>query len=431
VITGRRGVAFTPMETRRDVMVRTARLADELGYELVAVPEGWGLDSTPVLTEIALATERIRLVSGVLSIWGRTPATLAMTAATLAEISGGRYVLGLGASTRALAEGLHDTPFEHAADRLATTVTAVRTLLAGEPAPLRTTRHARPLRLGLPPAPAVPVWLAALGPRALRVAAELADGWFPALVARDRLPALVGDLVRWGADDTDRPQSLTVAAGPLAVAGDDPGAAHDIAASCIAWYVCAMGDVYADSLARQGYAAEVAAIRAANPRPSPRSGVVPAAAQPLLDQLAVTGPPDRLRAQLARWDDVADVVVVGLAPGIPWPAIEATLRAAAPGSAAIRAEDHHQHAQHQDDGDDEQAVAEHREQPHGVGQQRAAGRVQELDRQDAGDRAEDGQQHLVQQRGHRPAVAGVGEQPDVDVQPAVLEGVGDPVHPAR
>ena len=74
--TGRRGVALTPMETRRDVMVRAARLADELGYEVIAVPEGWGLDSTAVLTEIALATEHIRLVSGVLSVWGRTPATI-------------------------------------------------------------------------------------------------------------------------------------------------------------------------------------------------------------------------------------------------------------------------------------------------------------------------------------------------------------------
>ena len=78
----RRGVGLTPMETRRDVIVRAAVLADELGYETFAVPEGWGLDSTPVLTEIALRTARIQVASAVLSVWGRTPATLAMTAAT-------------------------------------------------------------------------------------------------------------------------------------------------------------------------------------------------------------------------------------------------------------------------------------------------------------------------------------------------------------
>src|SRR5438067_1103410 len=130
VTGGRRGVGLTPMETRRDVMVRTAQLADELGYEVFALPEGWGLDSSAVLAEIALRTRRIRLVSGVLSVWGRTPATLAMTAATLDQISGGRYVLGLGASTRALAEGFHDIPFAHPADTLAHTIGAVRGLLA-------------------------------------------------------------------------------------------------------------------------------------------------------------------------------------------------------------------------------------------------------------------------------------------------------------
>src|SRR5215510_2745088 len=75
---GRRGVGLTPMETRRDVIVRAAVLADELGYEVFAVPEGWGLDSTPVLAEIALRTTRIQIASGVLSVWGRTAATLAM-----------------------------------------------------------------------------------------------------------------------------------------------------------------------------------------------------------------------------------------------------------------------------------------------------------------------------------------------------------------
>ena len=89
----RRGVGLTPMETRRDVIVRAAMLADELGYESFSVPEGWGLDSTSVLTEIALRTTRIQIASGVLSVWGRTPATLAMTAATLHQVSGGRYVL--------------------------------------------------------------------------------------------------------------------------------------------------------------------------------------------------------------------------------------------------------------------------------------------------------------------------------------------------
>jgi alkanesulfonate monooxygenase SsuD/methylene tetrahydromethanopterin reductase-like flavin-dependent oxidoreductase (luciferase family) len=160
-------------------MVRTAVLANKLGYEIFALPEGWGLDSTPVLTEIALHTARIHLASGVLSVWGRTPATLAMTAATLHQICGGRYVLGLGASTKALEEGFHDTPFEHPAAKLRDVVTKVRALLAGQPAQLSRAPAARPLRLDQPPAHEVPIWVAALGHHTIRVAAEVGDGWIP------------------------------------------------------------------------------------------------------------------------------------------------------------------------------------------------------------------------------------------------------------
>ena len=78
----RRGIALTPMETRRKVIVEMAILADQLGYELFSVPEGWGFDSTLVLTEIALKTKQITVMSGILSVWGRTAGTIAMNAAT-------------------------------------------------------------------------------------------------------------------------------------------------------------------------------------------------------------------------------------------------------------------------------------------------------------------------------------------------------------
>ncbi len=328
----RRGVAHTPMETRRDVIVRTAVLADELGYEIFALAEGWGLDSTPVLTEIALRTAGIKLLSGVLSVWGRTPATLAMTAATLHQVCGGRYRLGLGASTKALAEGFHDTAFEHPAAKLRDVVTKVRALLAGQPAQLGQAPAARPLRLGQPPAPEVPIWVAALGDHTTRVAAELGDGWIPALVARDRVPAWAAQLntLREAAAPCARP--LTVATGPITAVDENADAARDIAAACTAWYLGAMGEVYARSMSGQGYAAEVQAIIAANPRPSPRGGTIPPSAQIVLDQLAAYGTCDQIREQLQPWDQAADIVTILLPPGMPWGNIEATLRAAAPGT---------------------------------------------------------------------------------------------------
>jgi alkanesulfonate monooxygenase SsuD/methylene tetrahydromethanopterin reductase-like flavin-dependent oxidoreductase (luciferase family) len=318
------------METRREVIVKAAVLADELGYETFSVPEGWGLDSTPVLTEIALRTARIRVASGILSVWGRTPATLAMTAATLHQISEGRYVLGLGASTRALAEGFHDTPFERPAGKLRDVVTQVRALLAGEPARPNRVPGARPLRLGQPPAPGVPIWVAALGTRTTQVAAELGDGWIPALVARDRLASWTSRLNRLRESAVPSAGALTVATGPITVVDENPDAARDLAATCTAWYLSGMGGVYARSVSGQGYADQVGAIVAANPRPSPRHGVVPPAARPVLDQLAAYGSRDQVRELIKPWDQAADVVTILLPPGMPWPTIEATLVAAAP-----------------------------------------------------------------------------------------------------
>jgi alkanesulfonate monooxygenase SsuD/methylene tetrahydromethanopterin reductase-like flavin-dependent oxidoreductase (luciferase family) len=325
-MNGRRGVGLTPMEVRRDVIVKAAVLADELGYESFAVPEGWGLDSTPVLTEIALRTNRIQLTSAILSVWGRTAGTLAMTAATLHQVSGGRYALGLGASTRALAEGFHDVAFDSPAGKLRDAVTQVRALLAGEPAQVHAP-GARPLRLGQPPAPEVPIWVAALGYHTTRVAAELGDGWIPALAARDRLASWAAELNELRNPDLP---PLIVAAGPITAVHDNIGVARDIVATCTAWYLSAMGGVYADSVSGQGYGAEVDAIVAANPKPSPTRAVVPVDGQAVLDQLAAYGTGEDVRDQLKAWDEAADVVSILLPPGLPWPIIEATIVAAAP-----------------------------------------------------------------------------------------------------
>jgi alkanesulfonate monooxygenase SsuD/methylene tetrahydromethanopterin reductase-like flavin-dependent oxidoreductase (luciferase family) len=326
----RRGVALTPMETRHDVIVRAAQLADELGYEAFAVPEGWGLDSTLLLTELALRTRRITLVSAILSVWGRTPATLAMTAATLYRLAQGRYVLGLGTSTKALAEGFHDVAFERPADKLREVTTKVRALLAGERAQLDNAAAGRPLRLGLPPVPELPIWVAAMGERTTRVAAELGDGWIPMFISPDRLAERAAGLGRARRAAGLRSGPLTLAAGPWTVADADAGAARGVVAGCVAWYLSAMGDVYGRIVADQGYGAAVEAVKAANPRPRPQDGTVPAEARVVLDEFTAHGTPAQVREQLERWDSVADVTLVGLPPGMAWDAVEATLRAAAP-----------------------------------------------------------------------------------------------------
>jgi hypothetical protein len=98
-----------------------------------------------------------------------------------------------------------------------------------------------------------------------------------------------------------------------------------------------MGGVYAQSVSRQGYAAQVQAVIAANPRPSPRRGTVPPGAQVVLDQLAACGTCDQVREQLQPWDRATDIVTILLPPGMPWRNIEATLQAAAPNARPVRA----------------------------------------------------------------------------------------------
>jgi alkanesulfonate monooxygenase SsuD/methylene tetrahydromethanopterin reductase-like flavin-dependent oxidoreductase (luciferase family) len=168
-----------------------------------------------------------------------------------------------------------------------------------------------------------------MGERTVRVAAELADGWFPCFLARDQVTERASTLRKQREAAGQRADPITVVAGPMAVAGDD-AVARRIASSAIAWYLCAMGDVYARFLTEQGYGGAVQAILAANPRPSPDSGIVPAEAEAVLDQLAAHGTPTQVKDQLERWDDAVDLTMLGLPPGLPWPLIDATLRAAAP-----------------------------------------------------------------------------------------------------
>jgi hypothetical protein len=135
-------------------------------------------------------------------------------------------------------------------------------------------------------------------------------------VARDRLASWASQLNRLRESAVPRAGALTVAAGPITAVDENPDAARDIAATCTAWYLSAMGGVYARSVSGQGYATQVSAIVAANPRPSPRRGIVPPAAQPVLDQLAAYGTCDQVRKLIKPWDQAADVVTILLPPGM-------------------------------------------------------------------------------------------------------------------
>lgn len=171
--------------------------AERLGYGLVLAAEGYRSDAVSVLGAAAARTSRIGLASGVMQIPGRPPGMAALTAATLDAMSGGRFRLGLGVSNPHVSDGWYGVAFDHPLERTREYVEVVREALLGEPVRYQGKHFAlpahghgqAPLHLRTEhPNPALPVYLGAVGPRALRLASEVADGWLsgfttPALIA--------------------------------------------------------------------------------------------------------------------------------------------------------------------------------------------------------------------------------------------------------
>ena len=299
-------VSVMPLESRREQFLTLATLAERMGYSAMLLPETWVYDVTIVLAEAAVKTERIRVGSAILGVWNRSAATLAMGAATLASLSGGRFMLGLGASTPQLVEGLHDVPFGAPLARMRQVVTQVRALLRGERVPLAVTKEARALKLNVSPMD-VPICLAAIGDASVRLAGEIADGWMPFLYPL-RMLGQGRDRLYEGAARAKRPAPPIYPMLPASV-DDDPAKARAGAAWLVSFYMCSMGTFYRDTLIRFGFDKEVQAVLAAN---TPKfAGAVPPEAEVLLDELIVYGTPAEARGRLARWYE-AGAVMPGL-----------------------------------------------------------------------------------------------------------------------
>jgi alkanesulfonate monooxygenase SsuD/methylene tetrahydromethanopterin reductase-like flavin-dependent oxidoreductase (luciferase family) len=158
-------------------LVDLAALADRLGYHSVWVPEGRGRELDSMLGAMAQATVRIGLASGILPLYSRPPALVAMAAATLADLSGGRFVLGIGAGHPAIIEQGYGVSFREPLLAAREFVAIVRTALAGERVSMRgRVFEVDAFQLEAKPDHPVPIYLAALGPAMLRMAGEVADG---------------------------------------------------------------------------------------------------------------------------------------------------------------------------------------------------------------------------------------------------------------
>lgn len=264
-----------------------------------------------------------------MNIWGRTPATVAMLATSLAAVSGDRFELGLGAGSPPLAEGFHDVAFEDPVARLGAMTRQVRRLLGGGRLEQSVERRTPPLRMAVTPPAPIRINLAALGPHAVELAGELADGWSPFLLPLSGLDAGLQQLERGrarGAPGRDRPAVAPFI--PTAVS-DDPATALEVASWWVAFYLVSMGPLYRETLRRLGHGRAVDAVLAANP--TGRTFDVPEPARGLFDELTLWGDTGQARAALERWYDAgAEMPTLTLPPGRPLAELDQILEALRP-----------------------------------------------------------------------------------------------------
>ncbi|AIF83875.1 flavin-dependent oxidoreductase, F420-dependent methylene-tetrahydromethanopterin reductase [Candidatus Nitrososphaera evergladensis SR1] len=291
------GYSLGPLLSMEDVL-RCASLAD--GHENVDsvwVPESWGRESFSTLGAVAQTTKRVRLGTSIISIFSRTPATIAMGAATLDMVSSNRTIIGLGTSTEAIVENWHGVEFEKPASRMKEYVECIRLMASGE----RVNYSGEFFKvsnfkmLNAPPRKHVPIFLAAVNRRMLALAAEKADGVLLYMRPLEELEKMVPELKeRATASNFEVALSLI-----CAVSDKEPEKARARAAKTLAFYV-AVGKYYSKFLAENGYSDEVKHISEAY-----QKGGGDAAAEHvsprMLEALTVCGTKDECRKALSRF----------------------------------------------------------------------------------------------------------------------------------
>ena len=240
--------------------------ADEAGVDSAWIPEAWGRDCFTLLTLLADRTKRIRLGTGIVNVFSRTPAALAQHFATLDELSGGRMMAGFGTSGANVIEHFHGVKFEPALTRLRETIEIFNTLMRHEP--LRYSGKLFKLERGFtlrfePVRKHIPIHLATLNAKALAVTASHADGWLPVMIPIEKLAGEI-DALRAQVKAAGRdPKAFEVhAPGGITVAtGKARERAETAQAGTIAFYIGRMGVYYAKQLERFGFVDEVAAVK--------------------------------------------------------------------------------------------------------------------------------------------------------------------------
>jgi len=287
---------------------------------------------------VALATRTLKLGTGITNVFSRSPGLLAMSAATLDEISEGRVILGLGTSGKMVVENFHGVPYEKPLTRLRETVDILRALwrgdrLAPEMSTLFDLRH---FKLEMTPRRSdIPIYVASLQEKAVREIGRMADGWIPTFWPyrhlRDGI-ALIEDGAREaGRDGAGRDGAAVEVAPFLAVVPlDDRDAARALVRPLISFYIGGMGTYYHALFCRYGFRENADRVRALY-EAGDRKQAAAAVSDELIDAIAICGPPAFCRDRLAEWR-VAGVgtALLNLPTGVPPELTEHFLRTMAP-----------------------------------------------------------------------------------------------------
>jgi F420-dependent oxidoreductase-like protein len=314
------GLIQTAFSARPALDLEAVTKAESLGYDSVWAAEAYGCDAVSSVAWLAAHTETVRVGTAVMQIPARTPAAAAMTAIGMDALSGGRFILGLGASGPQVAEGWHGVTYDRPLQRTREYVEIIRKLLAREEVltydgyhyqlPLTapgTTGSGKPLKSVAHPNPEQPIFLASISPGGLRLAAEIGDGVLLSFID----PEDTHDTVdRHLAEGFAKPgahngrESFTVSTFVGAVVNDDVEAVHAMMKPGLARQLGGMGskakNFYAEFARRMGYEQEVEQIQAfyLAGEKDKAAGCVPSE---LIDRTNLIGPPSRIRERLADW----------------------------------------------------------------------------------------------------------------------------------
>jgi alkanesulfonate monooxygenase SsuD/methylene tetrahydromethanopterin reductase-like flavin-dependent oxidoreductase (luciferase family) len=316
----------------RKLYLKAAILADELGYDSFWIPEAWGYEIFSLLTEIAVNTKQIKLGTGIVNCFSRSPGLLAMNAATVDDISEGRLILGLGTSGQRVIEGFHAREFKKPLTQLRDVIRVTKTLLAGKKINESGAKlhDYRPFDLAMSPVRAdLPIYVAALKQKSITSIGELADGWIPTFWPYTELKRGHEWIAEGAAKSGRDPSEITTAPFTTVIPLGDAGIKE--ARQIVSFYIGGMGDYYKELLSGFGYADECKRVEELYKDRATRSQAPDAVTDDMIEALTIAGDPKHCIEELARRREFGiDLPILNLPSNLPWEMVEMFIRTMAP-----------------------------------------------------------------------------------------------------